>query len=191
MNVYDFDGTIYDGDSSIDFYLFCIKKKPSVFFKSIINQLSGMVLYAFKQISKERNKEKYFSFLRYINVNDQLLNEFWSARFKNIKGWYLCQKAESDVVISASPEFLLQPICKRLGIALIASTIDPSTGKFNGKNCHGQEKVNRFIEAYPNKSIDEFYTDSKSDYPLASIAAKSFLVSKDTFTLIQIKDDYV
>lgn len=24
---YDFDGTIYDGDSSIDFYKFCIKKK--------------------------------------------------------------------------------------------------------------------------------------------------------------------
>ena len=26
MNVYDFDKTIYDGDSTIDFYLFSIKK---------------------------------------------------------------------------------------------------------------------------------------------------------------------
>lgn len=26
MNVYDFDKTIYDGDSTIDFYLYCVKK---------------------------------------------------------------------------------------------------------------------------------------------------------------------
>ena len=30
MNVYDFDDTIYDGDSSIDFFKFFIKKDPSV-----------------------------------------------------------------------------------------------------------------------------------------------------------------
>ena len=27
---YDFDGTIYDGDSSVDFYKFCFKKKKSI-----------------------------------------------------------------------------------------------------------------------------------------------------------------
>ena len=66
MNVYDFDGTIYDGDSSIDFYLFCIKRKPSILFKSIIKQLSGAVLYTFKLITKKRYKEKYFSFLKFV-----------------------------------------------------------------------------------------------------------------------------
>ena len=30
--VYDFDGTIYDGDSSIDFFLFCLKKNIKVIF---------------------------------------------------------------------------------------------------------------------------------------------------------------
>ena len=25
--VYDFDGTIYNGDSSIDFFFFCLRKK--------------------------------------------------------------------------------------------------------------------------------------------------------------------
>ena len=29
IDVYDFDGTIYDGDSSIDFFLYAIKKKKS------------------------------------------------------------------------------------------------------------------------------------------------------------------
>ena len=34
MNVYDFDGTIYNGDSTIDFYLYCIKhaETPSNYF---------------------------------------------------------------------------------------------------------------------------------------------------------------
>ena len=30
MNVYDFDGTIYDGDSTLDFWYFCLKKHPQI-----------------------------------------------------------------------------------------------------------------------------------------------------------------
>lgn len=179
MNVYDFDGTIYDGDSSIDFYLFCIQKKPSILYKSILNQLSGAVLYAVNRISKERYKEHYFSFLKKICVDDSLLNEFWDAKVHNIKEWYLRQKDSSDVIVSASPEFLLQPICNRLGVSLIASKVDPSTGQFAGKNCHGQEKANRFKELYSDTKIDEFYTDSDSDYPLAALAKAAFLVKKN------------
>lgn len=26
MNVYDFDGTVYAGDSTVDFYFFCLRK---------------------------------------------------------------------------------------------------------------------------------------------------------------------
>ena len=28
--VYDFDETIYDGDSTVDFYKYCVKRKPSL-----------------------------------------------------------------------------------------------------------------------------------------------------------------
>ena len=41
MDVYDFDGTIYDGDSSIDFYLFCLKKNIK-----LLRYIPGQVLYA-------------------------------------------------------------------------------------------------------------------------------------------------
>ena len=185
MNVYDFDGTIYDGDSSIDFYLFCIKKKPSVFYKSIIKQLSGVTLYTVKRISKEDYKEKFFSFLRYISVNNQLLNEFWDVKNQKIKKWYLNQKTNSDVIISASPEFLLQPICNRLGVSLIASKVNPSTGQFTGKNCHGEEKVKRFYELDPNEKIDDFYTDSEVDLPLAELSVKTYFVKGDELVLYE------
>ncbi len=185
MNVYDFDRTIYDGDSSIDFYLYCIQKKPSIFFKSIIIQLSGIILYAFRRISKERYKEKYFSFLKYISVDDELLNRFWNEKSNRIKQWYLAQKQNRDVIISASPEFLLKPICKRLDVSLIASRVDSSTGIFTGKNCHGQEKVRRFREKFPGEKIDEFYTDSKVDYPLAEISTSAFLVNRQKIRKLQ------
>ena len=32
LNLYDFDGTIYDGDSGVDLILFSIKKRPSLLF---------------------------------------------------------------------------------------------------------------------------------------------------------------
>ena len=30
IDVYDFDGTIYDGDSTVDFSLFCLRRHPAL-----------------------------------------------------------------------------------------------------------------------------------------------------------------
>ena len=30
MNVYDFDNTLYKGESSYDFFFFCLKRKPKM-----------------------------------------------------------------------------------------------------------------------------------------------------------------
>jgi phosphoserine phosphatase len=54
--------------------------------------------------------------------------------------------------------------------------MDPFSGHILGNNCHDKEKVRRFRLEYPDYAIDEFYSDSLSDTPLASIAARAFLV---------------
>ena len=46
-------------------------------------------------------------------------------------------------------------------------------------NCHGEEKVRRFREVYGDAQIDEFYSDSLHDTPLAKEAKRAFLVKKD------------
>lgn len=176
MNVYDFDGTIYDGDSSIDFYLFCIKKKPSIFWKHILIQLPAAVLFKIRLLPRRRFKEIYFRFLNDISVDGKLLDEFWDEKYACIKEWYLKQKQPDDVIISASPEFLLHPVCKRLNVSLIASQVNASTGRFEGENCRGEEKVRRFRERFPDGAIDGFYTDSSADMPLMRIAEKAFYV---------------
>jgi len=175
MNVYDFDRTIYDGDSSIDFYLFVLCRKPYLIALFPL-QAWGAALYFLGIHSKEKMKELYFIFTRFIPVQRTVLS-FWDKNCKKIKSWYMRQKQDSDVIISASPDFLLEPlVCSYLGVTLIASRFDESTGKYIGKNCFGEEKVVRLYSIYPAAAIDNFYSDSHADTPLAHIAKNAFLV---------------
>ena len=181
MNAYDFDGTIYAGDSSKDFYLFVLKKHPGIV-KYLPYQISGILGYFFNFLEKTQAKERFFSFLKGIPNLDCCLNEFWSQNRKKIKNWYIESSRKNDVIISASPYFLLKPICDEIGVSnLIASEVNRYTGKFEGKNCYGKEKVRRFFEKFPEGNIAVFYSDSISDSPLQEISQKSFLIKKDTF----------
>ena len=178
MNVYDFDDTIYNGDSSLDFVLFCLKKNKKLF-KYIPHIILGFILYIFKIIKKTKMKEYFFSFLESID-GKVYVEEFWKTHKKNIKKFYLDNKKSNDLIISASPIFLLKPICEKLGIKnLIASEVDIKTGKFLSENCKGSRKVDLFYEKYPNKKIREFYSDSLSDTPLANIARNAYLVDNE------------
>lgn len=177
MNVYDFDGTIYHGDSSIDFFLYALKRNPSVLL-CLPKQAWGFVLYGTKRIDKTKLKEYFFSFLPAIDTGE-LSEAFWNENQDKIFDWYLKQQKQDDIIISASPRFLLQPICNRLGIShLIASEVDLKSGMFTGENCRGQEKVRRLEAEYNVTHIDSFYSDSHSDLPLANIADKAFFVTK-------------
>jgi putative flippase GtrA len=175
MNVYDFDRTIYNGDSSVDFYLFVLCRKPYLIVL-LPFLLWGTILYLFGIYSKELMKETFFIFVRFILVQETVLC-FWDKKRKKIKSWYLNQKQDGDVIISASPDFLLEPlVCGYLGVNLIASRVDQNTVKFIGKNCFGEEKVIRLYELYPCSVIENFYSDSLSDSPLAKKARQSFIV---------------
>ncbi len=176
INAYDFDGTIYSGDSSVDFYFYCLKKNKRVL-RQLPVQLFAFILYLFRIIDKTTFKEKIFSFLKQIDNVDLYIKDFWEIHKEKIYPWYLKQKKSSDVIISASPEFLLKPIGKELGVEVIASVVDKKTGKFLKKNCHDYEKVIRFEEKHKKNIIDQFYSDSiKSDRPMLEYANEAYLV---------------
>ena len=179
MHVYDFDKTIYHGDSTMDFVTWCLKKKPSLALRLLPGTVS-FGAYLIKQSDKTRFKEKFYAFLRYIPRIDDWVEAFWQLHNDRIKDWYLLQQQEDDVIISASPEFLLRPICRQLGIKhLIASRVDIHTGMYLGLNCYGEEKVRRFRKVFPDAQIEDFYSDSYSDDPLARIAHRAILVKGD------------
>lgn len=177
MNVYDFDGTIYNGDSTVDFFCYALKKNPALI-RFFPKQLAAAARYALKRIGKTELKERFFCFLAGIDAAD-LAESFWDAHQGKIFDWYLEQQKADDVIISASPEFLLRPICGRLGIAhLIASEVDRGSGVFSGENCYGEGKVKRFEREFAAAHIERFYSDSRSDLPLARRAEQAFLVKK-------------
>lgn len=179
MNVYDFDKTIYDGDSTLDFYLFCLRKHPSIIFCLYI-QITGFIKYKLGMINKTEFKEQFFIFLKMIPDVEKSVNDFWNKYGIKIRDWYKKQQKKDDVIISASPYFLLSDICTRLGINnLIASNVDGKTGKFTGKNCYGMEKVLRFKEMFPDMIINNFYSDSYSDEPMASESENAYIVIKN------------
>ncbi len=179
MNVYDFDKTIYDGDSTYDFYMYSLRKNPKTFLK-VHNAIGGAIKhYIFKKCTKTQFKQEMYKFLKYANAENEVKN-FWDKNENKIKEWYMLNKKEDDVIISASPHFILDEICQRLDIKyLIASNVDVKTGEYYGENCYGEEKVKRFYETFSKVEIDEFYSDSYSDSPLAKISKKSYLVVKN------------
>ena len=175
MNVYDWDKTIYDGDSSIDFYKFSVKKNPKLA-KHWLRQGKAALAYKRGKISKTKMKTVFYEYFQSIEDIESEVLEFWNQNSGKIKSWYLDQKRDDDLIISASPEFLLKPITDRLGVSLIVSEVDPKTGKNLSENCYGAQKVVRMKEQYDISEIESFYSDSYSDDPLAQYANQSFYV---------------
>ncbi len=179
VNAYDFDNTIFRGDSTARFLAFLLRRKPALA-RYVFVWAVAAAKYALRITDKTRMKQKIYSVFSRVEDMDALVEEFWKKNASRVKRFYLERRRPDDVVISASPEFLLRGICADLGVGLlIASRVDPLTGGYDGANCHGEEKVLRLREEAPDVSIGEFYSDSHSDDPMARIAEKAFLVKGD------------
>ncbi len=176
-NLYDFDGTIYDGDSGVDLVFFAIKKGYLNFFKA----LWYCIKYGLKLYTKEKFKSKMFSFISKIDDLDSFIDEFWAKKEYKIKEFWKNKKShKNDVIISASCDFWLEPIAKKYKVAaLIATIVDKKTGEVVGDNCHGDEKVRLFYQEFPKGIVNEVYTDSVHDLPMIKEAKEGFLVKKD------------
>ncbi len=179
IDVLDFDGTLYEKDSSKEFFKYCLKKN-----KKIILIIPKIIIYfilnSLDLISIEKLKECFFEFLNYINDIDKYIEDFWKNNKKYIRTNLLKKCKNEVVIISASPKFLLEPICKELSINyLIATDIDKNTGKFKGLNCKGKEKNNKLNKEIKEYKICDFYSDSYSDEPLASKSENAYFIQKD------------
>jgi HAD superfamily phosphoserine phosphatase-like hydrolase len=91
-------------------------------------------------------------------------------------------KAENTeiVIVSASAGNWISAWSDSLLLKLVSTSLEIKdgrmTGRIEGKNCHGQEKVRRIREKW---NLDEFgeiyaYGDSEADKPMLALATKSF-----------------
>ncbi|MBQ8075609.1 MAG: haloacid dehalogenase-like hydrolase [Oscillospiraceae bacterium] len=178
MNVYDFDKTIFRVDSSDAFFRYCLRRYPRTVMQPLMPKLSAFLRYVAGGTEKDAAplKEELFAFLGTLGNPLEMVSDFWEKSFHLVQPWYLAQSKADDVIISASPDFLVRPAAERLGVSLLATPMDPFSGRISGRNCHDAEKLRRFRKEYSDCEIDEFYSDSLSDAPLAYVARSAFLV---------------
>lgn len=175
VNVYDFDKTLIPYDSTEAFYKHCAGKYPRSFMASLA-ALPRAALFCAGLCSINGLKDTFYRFLRFVPDVDSEVELFWKEHIKDINPWYLNQSERDDIIISASPDFLVRPAADWLGVRLIASRVCKYTGITAGLNNDGAEKVRRLRAEYPDTEIAKFYSDSKHDLPLAKLADEAWLV---------------
>lgn len=175
MNVYDFDNTIFNSNSMMCFVFFCIRRHPKLIFKYLPNLIKHYILNSLGKIRASRLRAKLNSVVRYLDNPDEDVKKFWEKNEKRISKWYLEQKRDNDMIISPSPEFLLKPITDKLGVTLIATVIDEESGTMIGNIRLAKGKA-KFIIGLDMPMIDNFYSSTLSDTPLALLAENAFLV---------------
>ncbi len=175
MNVYDFDETIFTGDSENRFIDF-ISKKPGFARWKYVWKFYNFLFKA-NLISKTASRQRQYAFLKNIKDIDRTLEEYWDEVWQYMKPWYSGVKQDDDVIASGTPAFLLEPAMRRLGLTnLVATDMDKRTGKINGDFAIRQYKLECFRQQFSVDDIDKFYSDDYADNYLAQYAKEAFAV---------------
>ena len=182
--VFDFDKTLTMHDTLLSFFCFNEKKTPFFVFKFCIYILC-MVLTKFNIIHNINLKKiGIYLFLRYANSGhlNNKLQEFGKSDYvkysKLFKG-LIFDTNTNYYVVSASFEEYIKPMFP-VFVQIIGSklTQDRKNRTVLEYNCFGKDKPIALFRHGINH-IDEFYTDSYEDLPLAKISKNIIIVDGD------------
>jgi len=184
----DFDGTITTKDTLLEFIKF--SKGKFRFYLGFL--LQSPWLFAFKtgiisnQAAKERVLRWFFRNTPTIRFEEYCREFTMQAlpaliRPKAVREiGRLQQEGFTVVIVSASPENWIRPWADQVQAQLIATrlvtTANTLTGRILGRNCYGEEKVNRIREQFTLPEYTEIYAygDSSGDRQMLKIANISF-----------------
>ena len=181
---FDFDGTITNKDSFLQFIRFS-KGNFQYYFGMLLN-VPFIVAFKLKLIPNWKAKELVFTYF-FKGVNNDHFSQNGKDFADHIIPEILRPEALAEikkhqqlntkiVVVTASFSVWIEPWCKKNGFELIATEHEviksQITGKIHGKNCHGKEKIRRIMERYNLKDYSEIfaYGDSRADLDMLSIA---------------------
>ena len=181
MKVFDFDNTIYRGESSIDLALYMMKNNKMII-RFVPSIFINLVRYKLCLISLEQMENIINEFCASVmGSKDELpaiIDGFWRTHADRLDPRILKRIRPQDIIITAGPDVLIEGIKERLGTDnIIASKIDPDTGKIIYLN-YKDNKVKRYRELYGDRPIDALYTDSYNDRALMDISDRVYLVKK-------------
>ena len=181
---YDFDGTLTTKDTLIEFIRYACG--TGAFVKGFLRYAHLLVLMKLGLYPNWKAKQKVFAYF------------FEGMKIEEFDG--LCQRFAKDNQHLLRPkgiEAIQQALDKGAEVLIVSASIDNwvkaffntlcvvgtqieikdglLTGRFLAKNCYGQEKVNRILALYPNRSEYHLtaYGDSRGDKELLAFADES------------------
>ena len=180
IDIYDFDKTIVPFDSGTLFVVFCMIHYPWCILLLPLIMIAG-ILMGLRIIDFTMFKKLSYLFVPFI-PKKAAVKKFWNKYEKDVHPWFK-ERKRFTVVISASPDFLLEEIGARLNFnVLIATRYNLKTGMIIGENCRGEEKIRRLYEVFNKDEINvvDVYSDSlKHDRYIFSLAnGKCFHIVK-------------
>ena len=196
LAIFDIDYTLTKKETSIELYKYMLKRD-----KSLIKYIPAHILtglgYGVKVFDATRTKERFLKFLSGKKeeeikaivkdfYRDHISNILYEDGLKAIKDYKA--KGYKVYLISASPEFYVQEFYNIEGVdKVIGTKFKMDDGIFTpiviGKNCKGEEKVQRLMEELKKDNIEVdfknsvMFPDSLSDLPLLKLAGKGYLIN--------------
>ena len=186
---FDFDGTITNSDSLSKFFRYYKNgtkyyrvKYYTSFYDSLKFYFNEIDVSKYKEIIiREMFRGQCFNSIKKdasIFFKKVLINDIRPAAKKTIIDHQ--NKLDKIVIVSASLDIFLNDFCKENSIDLISNKLEVvdgiCTGQLIGKDCNGEEKVNRVMNNYNLKNYDQIYAygDTENDKPLLAIADFSY-----------------
>lgn len=184
LALFDFDGTITSKDSFIEFIRF-YKGSFSLYFGFSL-LFPTLILMKLKLVPNWKVKEWaiiYFFGNTSSEVFQNKCTEFAEKTLPQLikpNAYNALQKHTNQghrvILVSASPENYLQTWCKQQNIELIGTRLEQKdgkiTGRIDGKNCYGQEKVNRITSLLNINDYTTIYAygDSNGDREMLALS---------------------
>jgi phosphatidylglycerophosphatase C len=185
---FDFDGTITTKDSLLEIIKFL--KGRTAFYTGILLNIHWFMANQINLISAALLKEKILSYFFSGTPQDFFQEQCDLFSERHLPGFIRKGTiAEMDrlrlegfemVIVSASAENWIRGFANRLSLELIATKLEVKngliTGKLEGKNCSGGEKVIRIKERWDLTGYEEIYVygDTRADKPMMALATRSF-----------------
>lgn len=184
LALFDFDGTLIEGDSFISFGIHAAGRAR--FYGRLLLCSPWLAAWKAGLIPGGRAKERLFGslfagmpaedFRRYCRSFMPVIER--SLRHDVIKKMQAHRRrGDRLVIVSASPKDWIEPWARTVGVDEIISTgVEVKdgrlTGRFSTPNCVGDEKVRRVKELIPDLADYEVYAygDSRSDEPMLGLA---------------------
>ena len=201
LALFDFDGTLYPKDSFTGFIFYTLSKRHIV--KKGLKILPWIQAYYLKLYPAHAMRPRLFqSMFKDISANflQNLAQEYAQQLIQNLDQELLQQlrlhqhQGDHIVLVSASIDLYLVPICEFLNIELICTATEIKngllTGHYSSEDCSCEQKKLRILQQYNLEDYQYIYAygNSEEDLDMLSLADHPYMMGENK-SLPELKFD--